>query len=97
MGGTCAPKGYAFPYAVDEASAVARAFGATRTPEAYLFDEGGKLVYHGTIDDSTYDAEKVTKPYLKNAVEALLGGRSVPDPETRSVGCGIKFRPEAKK
>ena len=41
-----------FPYVVDAGSQVARAFGATRTPEAFLFDAEGKLVYHGTIDDN---------------------------------------------
>jgi len=60
-------------------------------------DKLGNLVYHGTIDDSTYDAAKVTKPYLENAVEALLAGKTVPDPETKSVGCGIKFHPEPNK
>ena len=90
-------KGYAFPYVVDENSAVARSFGASRTPEAFLFNGEGKLIYHGTIDDSTYDAAKVTKSYLKNAVDALLAGKTVPEPETKSVGCSIKFRPAAEK
>ena len=84
-------------YVVDNASAVARAFGATRTPEAFLFDGSGKLVYHGTIDDNTYEASKVTRSYLKEAADALLAGKSVPDAETKSVGCSIKFRPEAAK
>jgi len=90
-------KGYAFPYVVDDGSAVARAFGATRTPEAFLFNADGKLVYHGTIDDSTYDAAKVTKPYLKSAVEALLAGKAVADAETKSVGCSIKFHAQPEK
>lgn len=79
-------KGYAFPYVVDDTSAVARAFGASRTPEAFLFDQSGKLIYRGTIDDSTYDPQKVTKPYLQNAVEALLSGKAVGEPETKSAG-----------
>ena len=90
-------KGYAFPYVVDDASGVARAFGAGRTPEAFLFNGEGKLIYHGTIDDSTYDAAKVTKPYLKSAVEALLAGKDVAETESKSVGCSIKFRPAPVK
>ena len=90
-------KGYAFPYVVDSDAAVARAFGASRTPEAFLFDSSGKLVYHGTIDDSTYDAAKVKKTYLQDAVGALLAGTNVPEPVTKSVGCGIKFRTPAAK
>jgi hypothetical protein len=41
-----------FAYAVDPQSAVAKAYGATKTPEAFVFDKDGKLVYHGTIDDN---------------------------------------------
>ena len=51
-------RGFKFPYVVDGGSKVARAFGAERTPEAYLFDADGKLVYHGTIDDNAEDAER---------------------------------------
>jgi len=90
-------KGYQFPYLMDETSGMARAFGATRTPEAFLFDKDDKLVYHGTIDDSTYDASKVKHPYLENALEALVAGRVIEEPETKSVGCTIKFRPETTK
>ncbi len=92
-----ADKGYAFPYVMDDTSAVARAFGASHTPEAFLFDAAGKLVYHGTIDDSTYDATKAKKHYLSDAVNALVAGKPVAAPETKAVGCGIKFRPDAEK
>ncbi len=81
-----------FPYVVDATSNVARAFGATRTPEAFLFDKDGKLVYHGAIDDNGQEPSKVEKPYLKDALEAVLAGREVPVKETKSIGCGIKFR-----
>ena len=90
-------KGYTFPYVVDDASALALAFGATRTPEAFLFGSDGKLVYHGTIDDNTHEPSKVTRHYLKDAVEALLAGKAVPEPVTKSVGCTIKFYPAEKK
>jgi peroxiredoxin len=90
-------KGYAFPYVTDETSAVARAFGASRTPEAFLFDAAGKLVYHGAIDDSTYDPAKVTKRFLQDAVEAMLAGKTIPEQETKAVGCSIKFHAPAAK
>ena len=85
-------KGIRFPYVVDATSNVARAFGATRTPEAFLFDKDGKLVYHGAIDDNGQEPSKVEKAYLKDALDALLAGSAVPVPETKSIGCGIKFR-----
>ena len=81
-----------FPYVVDADSELATAFGATRTPEAFLFDAGGKLVYHGTIDDNHKDAYKVTKTYLKDALEAVVGGNTVPVAETKALGCSIKFK-----
>ena len=83
--------GFTFPYVVDATSDVARAFGATRTPEAFLFDKDGKLVYHGAIDDSK-NADQVTKHYLQDAVDALIAGKEVGTKETKFVGCGIKFR-----
>ena len=85
-------RGMQFPYVVDATSNVARAFGATKTPEAFLFDKDGKLVYHGTIDDNGEDAAKVEKWYLKDALEAVAGGKDVAVKETKSIGCGIKFR-----
>jgi peroxiredoxin len=82
--------GFTFPYVVDATSDVARAFGATRTPEAFLFDKDGKLVYHGAIDDSQ-EAGGVTKHFLQDALMASTAGQAVPVKETKFVGCGIKF------
>ena len=84
--------GFHFPYVVDETSDVARAFGATRTPEAFLFDAGGKLVYHGTIDDNAKEPDKVSEHYLQDALDAVVAGKEVPLHVTKALGCGIKFR-----
>lgn len=82
----------AFPYVVDASSDVARAFGATRTPEAFLFDAEGRLVYHGTIDDNAKQPGKVKERYLEEAVNAVVGGKEIAQKETKALGCGIKFR-----
>jgi peroxiredoxin len=82
--------GFTFPYVVDATSDVALAFGATRTPEAFLFDKDGKLVYHGAIDDSK-EADQVSKHFLQDAVDAAVAGKAVPVAETKFVGCGIKY------
>jgi len=84
-------RGFTFPYVVDRGSTVARAFGAERTPEAFIFDAQGKLVYHGTIDDNAENAAAVKQPYLGNALEAVAAGKPVEVKETKSIGCGIKF------
>jgi peroxiredoxin len=84
--------GLHFPYAVDATSDIARAFGATRTPEAFLFDAKGKLIYHGTVDDNAQDETAVKQTWLKDAVQAAAAGTAVPAAETKAFGCGIKFR-----
>ena len=84
-------QGYDFSYVVDENSAMADAFGATRTPEVFLFDKNNKLVYHGAID-SNQDAanDESTRKHLKIAIEELTGGKTIETTTTRSVGCSIK-------
>jgi peroxiredoxin len=84
-----------FPYAVDDGSRVAAAFGASVTPEAFLFDKAGKLAYHGTIDDNHRDPSAVSKHYLKDALDAVIAGKAPPVTETKSMGCGIKFKKES--
>ena len=74
-----------FPYVVDATSDVARAFGATRTPEVFLFDTDGRLVYTGGIDDSK-DPEQVTATYMADAVKALISGDEIAVQESRSLG-----------
>jgi peroxiredoxin len=88
-------RGMAFPYVVDATSDVARAFGATRTPEAFLFDKAGKLVYHGAVDDNAKQSDKVTARWLRDALESTVGGKAVAVQETKALGCTIKFRARA--
>lgn len=85
-----AKHGFAFPVLKDEKSKVADLYGATRTPEAFVVDASGKLVYHGRIDENRDEPAKVTSPDLRNALEALLAGKPVPVAETKAFGCTIK-------
>ena len=87
--------GYKFPYVVDGSSDVGRAFGATHTPEVYLFDAGGKLVYHGAVDDNAHEEGAVKQHWLVDAVDAVAAGKAVPVAETKAMGCGIKLRAKA--
>jgi len=82
---------FQFPYVVDSGSKVARAFGAERTPEAYVFDADGKLVYHGTIDDNAEDPSSVKQHFLGDALDAVATGKPVETKETKALGCSIKF------
>ncbi len=85
-------KSYPFPYLFDETQEVARAYGAERTPEVFLFDASGALVYHGAPDDNYDDASRVTRHYLREALDAVLAGGAPPVAETRPVGCTIKWK-----
>ena len=82
-------QGYRWYYALDGKSDLAGTFGATRTPECYLFDKNGKLVYHGAIDDSPGDEQQVHRHHLQIAIDEMLTGKDVTVKETRSVGCSI--------
>jgi peroxiredoxin len=82
---------FKFPYVVDKGSTVAKAFGAERTPEAFLFNADGTLVYHGTIDDNADDASAVKAHYLRDALESVATGQPVAVKQTKALGCGIKF------
>ncbi len=86
--------GMAFPYAWDASSDVARAFGATRTPEAFLFDADGRLVYRGAVDDNAEKPAKVTRRYLRDALTSLLAGEAIAVKTAKAIGCTIKFRPK---
>jgi peroxiredoxin len=85
-------KGFNFPYLYDESQQVALSYGASRTPEIFLFDKGGTLRYHGTVDDNYEDPAAVNVHYLREALDAVLAGRKPPAAETNPVGCTIKWK-----
>jgi peroxiredoxin len=85
-------KGYPFPYLFDESQEVARKYGATRTPEIFLFDRTRTLRYHGAPDDNFEDPNAVSARYLKDAVDALLAGRDPATTSTPPKGCTIKWK-----
>jgi hypothetical protein len=86
--------GYPFPYLYDESQEVARAYRAACTPDFFLFDGEGKLVYRGQFDGSRPGNDvPVTGEDLRRAADALLEGRPVPGDQIPSVGCNIKWKP----
>src|SRR5690606_37612282 len=84
--------GMTYPYVVDATSDVARAYGATKTPEFFLFDADGKLVYHGALDDNGKSADEVKETWLADAVAAVASGKKVEVATSKAMGCSIKFR-----
>lgn len=82
-------QGYKVPYVVDEDSRLADAFGANRTPEVFLFDGNGKLVYKGAMESNpTHPSESTV--YLKMAIDNMLAGTTIDPNNTKSIGCTIK-------
>ena len=81
-----------FDYLRDESQDVARAYGAQRTPEVFVFDAERRLRYHGGIDDSWDNESGVTKTPLRSSVEALLRGEGPNPTNTPAVGCSVKWK-----
>jgi peroxiredoxin len=82
-----------FPILYDESQDVAKAYQAACTPDFFLFDDSRRLVYRGQLDSSRPKTEiPVTGADLRAAIDALLGGKSLPDGQRPSLGCNIKWR-----
>ena len=80
-----------FPYMRDADQSAANAFGATHTPQFFVFDKERKLRYSGKLDDNWKVPSDAKEHYLRDAVDAVLAGRPVNVPETHSIGCTIKW------
>jgi len=91
----CAEKNSAATaYLIDESGATGHAYGAKRTPEMYVINADGILVYHGAIDDkkSADPGDIATaKNLVAAAIDETLAGKPVSTPETEAYGCSIKY------
>ena len=81
--------GFKFPVLKDKENKVADSCGAQVTPEIFILNTDGKLLYHGRIDDNR-NTEKVKVNDLAVALDALLAGKEPPKAETKAFGCSIK-------
>ena len=83
--------GFNFPYVYDgEKQEVSRKFGPERTPHVFVFDKERKLRYEGAIDNSEH-IERAKIHYVRNALDAVLGGKEPSPKKTRSKGCSVKW------
>ena len=85
---------YSFPwlYLYDESQEVATAYGATRTPHFYVFNEKRELVYEGRGVDNPREAVNATVNDLDRALTELTSGEAISVPETEPIGCTIKWK-----
>jgi peroxiredoxin len=82
--------GHTFPIAKDPNNKIADLYDAKRTPEVFVVDPSGKLVYHGRIDENYEEPAKVAEPDLKNALDSMLASKPIAKAETKAFGCTIK-------
>tara|TARA_Y100001970_G_scaffold212330_1_gene259310 strand:+ start:22463 stop:23017 length:555 start_codon:yes stop_codon:yes gene_type:complete len=87
-----AGKGMSYSYLHDESQEIAHSYGAERTPEFYLLDAFGKVVYRGRLDDSPRDPSQATTSELSDAIEALGTCKEITTPRTDSIGCSVKWK-----
>ena len=92
------------PFLYDEGQGIARAFGATCTPECFLYDRQRKLVYRGQIDETratgrlsalfsaTHLAKERDGAPIRAALDALLAGTPIDSSQRPGMGCNIKWR-----
>ena len=84
-----AEKGLTFAILKDPNNKIADRFDAQVTPEAYVLDASGKLVYHGRIDNSRA-GDAITSTELRDALDLMLAGKPVEKTEVKAFGCTIK-------
>ena len=76
---------------LDEAGTVGKTYGATRTPEMYILDKEGKVVYHGAIDDNKDMKGTGKTNYVAKALDEVIAGKPVTTAETKAYGCTVKY------
>ena len=84
--------GWTFPYLVDETQEVAKAFGATCTPDIFLFDANQKLYYRGQFDDSRPRSGESDGHDLLGALKELELGNTPPKVQKPAIGCNVKWK-----
>lgn len=86
--------GWTFPYLFDRDQVVAKAFQAACTPDPFLFDASGRLVYRGQLDPSRPGNGLPSDGRdLRAALAALRRGQPLPPTQIPSIGCNIKWHP----
>jgi peroxiredoxin len=83
--------GWPMPYLYDETQDVARAYGAKTTPDCFLIDAQGRVVYRGAPDADHEDPSQ-NAAWLRDAIDATLAGSAPATAQTTPVGCSIKWK-----
>jgi thiol-disulfide isomerase/thioredoxin len=85
-------KGFNFPYLYDgETQETSKKYGPVATPHVFIFDKERKLRYVGRVDDSEDGITPDTKHDTRDALEAMLAGKTPETKKTKTFGCSIKW------
>ena len=80
---------------LDPAGSLGHAYDARTTPDMFVIDRGGQLVYAGAIDDTVStrpEDARTAKNYVVMALQALKTGRAISPDLTKSYGCSVKYQ-----
>ena len=83
-------KKFNFPYIYDKTQKMGHDYGATVTPHVFVLDKGRKIAYMGANDDNIKPKNVKTR-FLRDALDALLAGKTPPKAVTKQFGCSIKY------
>ena len=89
---TAKEKGFNFIYLHDETQEVGKAYGASCTPDPFLFDSDQKLVYHGRLNNQMEPDQEPTTADMDEAISAVLEGKKPKHEFLYSIGCSIKWK-----
>jgi len=85
-----AAEDWPMPYLHDASQEVARSYGAKTTPDVFVLDAARRLRYRGAPDADYGDPDQRAS-WLRGALDAVLSGTEPARPETKPVGCSIKW------
>ncbi len=86
----------ASPVLLDMDGKIGRKYGARVTPEMFIINREGVVAYHGAIDSDPSTRKVGEELWVRDAVRAVIAGETVEKPQTKAVGCSIKYAPEKK-
>lgn len=89
---TALKEGYTFPYLYDETQEVAQAYGAQCTPDFFVFNGNLECVYRGRFDETRPGRGEATGIDLANALDTIVAGEIMNEPQFPSMGCNIKWK-----
>jgi len=89
---TAKEKNFNFIYLHDETQKVAKSYGASCTPDPFLFDSKQKLVYHGRFDNALEPGQKPTTADMDEAISMVLQEKKPKYEFLFSIGCSIKWK-----